>query len=672
MLKEFSFKQIISHHGFQIGIIVFLAFMVRGSYLFSSINDPTAFQPLVDSRTYHNLASDFARNGRFDQEFLWQATFYPLFLSLVYKVIGVSLMAAKLLQVLLGTLTCYLTICLGKKSFNHFSGIAAGLIVAVNGPLVFFEAQILGTGWASFWVIWISLIVFGIEMKPRKTNLFIFGFSSVLAILTRPTFIPVVLGLFVYLLLRSLKKTSFKTSSGLFFGWAVLGFLVVIIPYSSVINSQVGHLGVIPPSGGINIFIGNNSNFDSTINIRPGLSWESLLAEPQKHGAAPDPWSGQPYFQNKVKEYIFTSPLSFISLISEKTIHFLSTREFPRTYDLYLNAQWSPVLKFLVFKIGPWGFPFGIILPLAVVGLVFAGKKTPFSMFIFLATYGLSIVLVFVSSRYRTPLIPLFSVLAGYGIYTIIHVYKKRNFREIISVIMLLLLISVLGTVPGPFAQETVNIEPEIYFGVGYNHYNNKNWENAVEFFRHSLELSPNQPAVHNFLGISLANSGYIEQSVVHFHTAVELKPDYSNARNNLQTAKDKLMDHYYRVGRSQEAQNPKEALFQYELVRSIAPDWPEILVRLAWVKATTKVDSLRNGEEALALIDSQQVNEIKNNPFILLARSAALAELGRWDEAVETVTMAISMNRDVENSGLASQLHSVLVLYQEKTAIRN
>jgi Flp pilus assembly protein TadD len=44
-------------------------------------------------------------------------------------------------------------------------------------------------------------------------------------------------------------------------------------------------------------------------------------------------------------------------------------------------------------------------------------------------------------------------------------------------------------------------------------------------------------PEAHNNLGVALARQGKINEAIAHFSEAVRLKPDYMQARANLQFA---------------------------------------------------------------------------------------------------------------------------------------
>ncbi|MFO0006346.1 MAG: tetratricopeptide repeat protein, partial [bacterium] len=58
--------------------------------------------------------------------------------------------------------------------------------------------------------------------------------------------------------------------------------------------------------------------------------------------------------------------------------------------------------------------------------------------------------------------------------------------------------------------------------------------QEAIDLFRQSLALNPRQPHVHNNLGGALAAAGVASEAEPHYRRAIELKPDYTEARYNL------------------------------------------------------------------------------------------------------------------------------------------
>ena len=658
-------------HKNQTWLVLLLALIVRIIYLISSRGDPSAFQPLVDSRTYHQLAESLSQSGEFNEHFLWQSTFYPLFLALAYKIVGVSLWAVKIVQVILGSITCYMTIRLGERAFSWKVGLSAGLIVALYGPLVFFDVQILATGWATFWLVALALLALNLESRPGNVKLFLLGNVGGLAILTRPTFVPIVLFLFVWVIWQNFRSGRKRITFFTKLGFPLLGLFLILGPYAGMVHSRTDHLGIIPPSGGINLFIGNNPEFDKTIIIRPGLAWDELIDEPTSRGYAPNPWSAQPYFMGKVMDFARNSPGAFGRLLGQKTLQLISTRELPRNLDIYLNRSWSPILKVLVFKLGSWGFPFGVLLPFAGVGLAFGWRRIPTSFLIIFLLYGAALVLVFVSSRYKAPLIPFLAILGSFGFFLVVDMFGKKDWKRLCGAVLVGAMVTVMGTVPGPFAQEAVDLEAEVYFGVGWNHYDKKKWPEAEKYLRLAVEKDPELAVARNFLGITLVNLEEYDEAVEHFGAAVRIQPDYTEAKNNLDLCQIKRANHHYRRGRTLEGTDPVKAMDIYRFIQSFSPKWPEVLVRIAWLNSTSRVDSLRNGENALALVYSDPVEPGRTDPYVMYVEAAALAETGEWEKAISVIQMALDICSSTGRTDLVGKLTNALSSFERGEPLR-
>jgi 4-amino-4-deoxy-L-arabinose transferase-like glycosyltransferase len=650
-------------------IVISLALLTRLAYLLTCGDDPSAFQPVVDAQTYHQLAVDVVQTRQVTEKLLWQASFYPLFLAAIYKVLGVSLWAVKIIQAVIGASACWLTIKLGQEAFDRRTGLLAGLVVALSGPLIFFDSQLLATNLAVLWFVLIAWLALRQERNPHPGRFFLLGLVLALATLTRPTFLvllPVLVLRWAWAFrqqgpLRMLANLSLATA----------GLALVLAPYGAWMKSQTDHWGILPPSGGINLFIGNNADFDRTITLRPGLGWDELVAEPYSHGFAPNPWAGQPYYTGRVREFAAGQPVGFAALLGRKTLHLLSTRELPRNVDIYLHRSWSPVLRPLVWRAGGWGFPLGIILPLAAVGLVLAGRKVPPVLLLLGAVYAASLVVVFVSARYRAPLIPLVAVLAAFGLGQGIQAIREGRIARLVPALGVALMVLALGTLPGPFAQEKSNFPAELHFGVGWNYYQQENWPAAEEHLRQAVQLDPRLTSAHNFLGIALARQQKFDQADVQFAAALDLDPGYTEAANNRQRNRQLQAEHLYRQGRTLEPDDSAAAMALYRQVFRLNPQWPEVIVRLAWISSTARIDSLRDGTHALELLTLPAVRKLGPDPYVLYVRAAALAESDRRDEALETARQARDQAQATGRADLLDRINAAITALDQRRPLR-
>ena len=63
----------------------------------------------------------------------------------------------------------------------------------------------------------------------------------------------------------------------------LIGAIVAVAPVT-IRNAKSGEFVPISHNGGINFYIGNNSNYDATVGIRPDREWKQLTTEPARAG----------------------------------------------------------------------------------------------------------------------------------------------------------------------------------------------------------------------------------------------------------------------------------------------------------------------------------------------------------------------------------------------------
>lgn len=512
-------------------IVAGIAAAVRLVYLVQSSRGPAFREPMVDAQTYHDLAVALAQRGVYDVHLLWQAPLYPVFLAGIYKVCGISIVAAKVVQAVLGVGTALLTWSAARRVGGAAVGLVAGLLVACAGVLVFFEAELLGAGLAAFWaalLLWSLLAAAAAgPARVRWPRAGLVGVVGALAVLTRPDLLPCVAVAIGWLGWRARWRAAA----------AVAGALAVLGPFAAFNLARTGHDGLLPPSGGVNLYIGNHPEFDRTITIRPGLAWEALIALPQRETRMDDPWVSQRWFRHEVVRFWRDDPVGYLGRLGAKALHAISGRELPRNVDVYLYRRWSSLLAALVWKAGPFGFPFGALLPLAVAGGVLAGRRLPAVVWLLPLAHLAGLVLVFVAARYRVAVVPWLAVPAAWALVAGWGDLRRRNRPLAIAVALLTFL---LATLPGPFAQESIDTEPEMWHSIGVNRmHRDQDLPGAEEAFREAVKLRPDFPEAQNRLGVAIARQGRFAESIPHFEAAIVAWPAYDEARSNLTNARE-------------------------------------------------------------------------------------------------------------------------------------
>lgn len=509
-----------------IPLVVFIvALAIRLTYLFEISKCPTYLVPIVDAENYDTIARMLASGGEMNHKFFWQGFFYPLFLAAGYLVSGGSIIVVKVLQLILGALTCVLVHILGIRIFDRRTGVLAAAITALSGPLLFFEDELLATGWAAFWSAALLLLVLKCERDRSISSYLLFGLCGGLAAITRATFLPFLAVASIWLLVRmhgSVKKGAPVALKG---GILVLGFVIITLPVAVLSFKETGQFTFLPQSGAINLYIGNNPDIDTTLMIRPGAEWRDLTRLPTIHGATSGE-EDQRYFMDRFRRYAATDPGGYIKGLLKKTVQFLSPRELPRNIDVYIYRPYSRLLSVLVWKVRGFGFPFGLLLPFGLIGLFVYRRRIPPPVYLFLVLCPLAVILVFVTSRFRTPIIPVLAVPAAAGFLYLVDALRRRKWRAAAIAICVTAVTAVITSLPGPFATERYDYVAEMHCCVGFELSKRERLDDAVEHLEEALRLRSDYGDAHKFLGLIRNRQRRPAEAVEHLKRALELNPD--------------------------------------------------------------------------------------------------------------------------------------------------
>lgn len=637
-----------------------LALAVRVVYLAESSDYPAFSIPISDARDYDAAARQWVSGAGMPTQFFWQPFFYPFFLSCVYAVTGGAVVGAKVVQVVLGAATCALTCVLGQRLFGRTTGTVAGLITAFYGPLIFYDAELLTAGWATFWAPALVLLFLAARARQSGWVCLALGVAGGASTLTRPEFLPYFLAGCAWLARALLTAPA---------GWrqrlarcAALpaGFALVTLPVAALNARVTGHFGFLPYSGGVNLYLGNHPEPDKAATT-VDFEWDHLVRLPLRDGIT-DAHERNRYFYRQTLAYARDDPAGLAGRLLGKTWQLLTSREIPRSVNVYVVRQWSFVQTLLTWKVQGFGFPFGVLLPLALVGLVVGCRRVPVPMALFLVLYPLGIVLVFVTARYRLPLVPLLAILAAAGGVTLAGWVKSRDWRSLSLAAVGGASVALLATLPGPFPLESDANDrgADMYLGLGHYHLIHGDRRAAVDNYEKAIALAPESVPALSALGALLTAMGRPDEGQVHLERAWRLKPHLAATHNNYGLA-------LLRAGRLAEAADrfreavtiePDEAQYHANLGAALV-EQKEFAAAVSALRAAVRLAPreigyryqlgmglTELGEHAEAVEVLRAARQL--NPDDVRARyglGVALEHAGRPDEAAQEYRAALRLN---------------------------
>jgi tetratricopeptide (TPR) repeat protein len=608
-------------------LLVFVAaLLVRGIYLLESSDNPTFNLPVVDARTYDQMARVLAGRGELTQDFFWQPPFYPLVLAAIYALTGGSIVAAKVAQLLLGAVTAALAFALGARLFGRTAGLAAGLMTAFYMPLVFFEGELLSAGWAAFFASATLLALIRAAEKPAGGRFFIFGLLGILGLTARPELLAFFAAGAGWLAIHTFRRSRPKAAATALAA-AVAGFLVVAVPMGFLGRAATGKFRILPFSGGVNFYIGNNPDSKKTVGIRPGYDWQKLLAFPERYGLR-EITQKEAFFRDRAVDYILREPGRFLEGLVYKTRQFFTSREIVRNIEIYVFRRWSWLLRIGVWKWGRFGFPFGLLLALASVGAAMRARSIPAPLWLFLAFYPAAVILIFVAGRYRVPFVPALAVLAGGGAAALAETIRKGRWRTAGAMVILLVGVLFASSVSAPFPEERLDSRAELSFFIGSALEARDRFVEAAASYEEAVRLRPDYADALYNLAVLKEREKDPEAAVAYYLKAREADPEYSDAYYNLGVL-------YQSQGRSEDAREAYR-----EALRIMPSD----------IYAHNNLATLLRGAGDIDGSILHYELALKIHPGFTAARNNlayALSALGRWDAAVENFRKVLALEPD-------------------------
>ncbi|HWR98327.1 MAG TPA: glycosyltransferase family 39 protein, partial [Candidatus Methanoperedens sp.] len=382
--------------------VFFLALAVRFTYLLEIRGDPFFARPIVDARMYDEMAVRIASGEPLGGGAFTQAPLYPYFLGLVYRLLGHDYFLARFVQVAVGAAGCALIVAIGRRIFNPRVALLAGLTAALYGTLVFYDAELLRPVLVIFLALCALLALLAAAERPSRLRWGGAGLLLGLAAITWETtllFVPAAL-LWLWRVLRP--RLPAREIAG-HAACLCLAAAAAILPVTLRNYRVSGDLVLVSAWGGVNFYLGNNAAAERTVAVQPGRDWDALLALPERQAGLTRPAARSRWFYRETFAFIREHPLAWAGLLGRKLARFWDAAEFEPNNDLAHFRDASALFRLLYRPGGPVVVPFGVVGPLALLGMILLPAREARARLLLLFTLAIMSVLVLyhVRARYR-------------------------------------------------------------------------------------------------------------------------------------------------------------------------------------------------------------------------------------------------------------------------------
>ena len=384
---------------------------------------------------------------------------YPLFLAGVYSLFGHKPYIAIIIQIFLGCLTCALVYKIGEAFIQKEVGFIAGLLLALDFPTAIYTNLLMAE--TIFILLFLLTLYFFLKFlkEGKRTYLIYSGIFLGLSTLCRPIsqyFIVLMIPLFLVIYRKDIKRGLLSCLLYL------LVFLAVITPWALRNYTTYGSfkLTAIP---GWNLLFYNaaylesyrQGGYDNLENIREEMKVETDRTFIDRDIVSP--FEKAQLYQEKALEKIFATPGSYAKIHLIGILKIFATPTFPPSERIFgipldepatraigkgfVTENFAKALGNLVrFFIQNWKAL--LYLPPLLLYLLFlylmAGygfyqiiKKRDslliFSLCLLIIIYNVLLGGVAGVARFRIPLMPYINLIAGYGLYQLILLRRKRS-----------------------------------------------------------------------------------------------------------------------------------------------------------------------------------------------------------------------------------------------------
>jgi Flp pilus assembly protein TadD/4-amino-4-deoxy-L-arabinose transferase-like glycosyltransferase len=492
----------------------------------------------LDTTAYAELAKRVAAGDlALGPGLYYVSPLYIYFLALVYA-IAKSFTAARVVQAALGTAAVVLIFLTAREWFGRRAAWIAGALAALTGIFTWYEGLILQSA------LDVPLTALALWLLAKR-RLFPAGLVFGLAALNRPNMLLAA----VIVAISECAGGSRRFESGGFAAALRRGALLIAGVLAGVAPVTLRNVVVakqwslISSHGGINVYIGNGPGATGYFHAVPGMrSTVQGLAEDARRVAETamrrrlTDGEVSAYYTSLAWEWVRAHPAAWLRLMLRKAYAMLNAAHASTPFSYTFYAYDAGTLLRFCF-VGPW-----LLVPLGIFGLMFA-RPSP-ALIAFVLAYALSVVLFFVTERYKLPMFVPLAIGAGAGADLLI---RKFNVRH--AAILAALFVAVnwplrlddgrseerlrmaehhAGRGEETEAERWTSLALEgpidpgaVHFRVGAQYVNARLAAPAIAH----LERAPRTPQSEYLLGRALLGSGRAAEAVPHLRRGVEAAP---------------------------------------------------------------------------------------------------------------------------------------------------
>lgn len=552
-------------------VLIFLfiiSFSLRFIYL-NQIKSTPFFIPTeysLDEYYYDSRATEIVGGEMLGRSIFQESPFYQYFLSFVYGLFGHDVFIAKLIQSIVGSLTCVLIFLVSKNIFNIRIAIIAGVIASLYNMSIYYVGVLVPSILATFFVCVVIFYFSVVKNKPTNLKFLLGGFILSVSILLRPNLLLSVPFIVLWSIFYSDAKSRKKSS--IYAICVIVGVILGIMPVT-IRNYMVGNdFVLLTAHGGINFYIGNSEKSRGTYfwpESHKGTAREIYpelkeIAE-KRTGRELKESEVSSYWYKKGVSFIIDNPLKYLRLFFKKTLIFINSYEVSDMIDFYFFKRYSFLLRMPLPN-------FKFIFPFFILGIILSlryerNNSLTILLYFLILSYSFSVILFFITSRLRLPIVPIMIIFSAYSIHHLFFRIRKVNIKWGAAFFLILIISYIVsnikvvsysyantyhrialyyeqeGQIKEAILQYNKAIELDqnnsaIYTGLGNLYYKNYEYDRAIEVLKKAIKIDRNNEKAHHYLGLVYSSKKIYDKAMMEIKKAIEINPSNAISHYNL------------------------------------------------------------------------------------------------------------------------------------------
>lgn len=540
-------------------LILVVAALAPRLIILSQLTDSPAFtHPVMDSEVYDDWAWTLADSwtnpdyagphgeaAKYLEGSFYMGPLYAYFLTGIYLLFGHVLLLAHLAGILVGVGTVLLTAAIGRRLYGPKVGFVAGLAAALYPALFLYDSAMLMSVLLVFLATLALYLVIRGQEKDRWFHWLGAGACLGLYALGRANILLFAPVLAVWAFLALWKKVEpgvrgFWDRLGerlkdnwkpglrrvIFLTAGVLAFVAPAAIHNAVAG---GEFVPVTANGGINLYIGNNELATGEyvnppmVDVRSDPGGRGYVSgvegRPVTYGEASDWWAA------KAGEFIGKNPGRWLGLVLTKVLLFVHRHEIMQVANIHIILGWESPSVF-----------FGVLAVLGLLAFVWdrERRRRMGALWLFVLVYSLTIVVFFVTARYRLPVVPLLLPAAVWAAAELVRRLRKGGKTRVKALALAVPALLVTNLPLSWFGVQLVGNDAVLHNNLGTIYYDQGVYSLAEDEFGRAIRANPKIYLTYTNLGLTHLKLGMRSEAQRDFERALAVYPNDNWALLNL------------------------------------------------------------------------------------------------------------------------------------------